>query len=284
MQKIRLGILLPTNNEALCIQACLCDIEKTYTNGMFDTTVFVLDNLSNDNTMLEVADYIKKSNMKIICLNNDRVGKSEVLLDNMNKILSIRCDYYILTDSDNTYNVSSQKIESIIKDMMVNNIEYGVGERIDVFKQHEKYVNKIGNIVFTKIFNHVAKKNQCKIVFNDCLTGFRVFSRELIIKLFNCPKDNTTPKGFELEAYLNMYSIKNQLPCISFGVNYNNRQNGSKSKLRAFTDGCKILKYVNLLNYVYFSDSRPKHLYQRIMEYIFQLKNTSTGDVYEKNV
>ncbi len=66
--------------------------------------------------------------------------------------------------------------------------------------------------------------------------------------------------GFEIEAELSVHASQLRLPVLEVPVSYGNRPEGSKSKLRTFSDGFEILKSMLVL----LKENRPLSLFGSI--------------------
>lgn len=82
---------------------------------------------------------------------------------------------------------------------------------------------------------------------NDIMTGARAFSKDFV-KSFP-----VISKGFEIETEMTIFALDNNFAIKEVPIAYQDRPQGSESKLNTYSDGLKVLKtIVNL-----FKDTKP---------------------------
>lgn len=210
-------ICLPAFNEEITLKPTIDHIKKY----LPDYQIIVFDNGSTDKT-----SYIAK-------LHADQYyyvpkkGKGNVF----KKIISETNDeFIIMTDADNTYDFSN--ISEIIKIFNDNQLNTLIGKRNYI---KSKKINKFrffSNKIFNFIFNLFFSSE-----FKDICSGFRVIR----IKDFKDYKFQSN--GFEIETELNILIAKRKLKYIEYNIDYIERSD-SKSKLRSFIDGPKIIIFL----------------------------------------
>jgi hypothetical protein len=87
-----------------------------------------------------------------------------------------------------------------------------------------------GNVFLTTLFNMVFHSN-----LTDILSGYRAFSRKAMEQI----PINTG--GFDIETEMTLQSLYYNLVILEVPVSFQNRPQGSYSKLRTFRDGFLIL-------------------------------------------
>ena len=94
----------------------------------------------------------------------------------------------------------------------------------------------LGNKLFTAtvnaLFNHY---------FTDIFSGYRIFSRRFV-KSFPA-----ISHGFDIEAEMTIHALQLGVPCDELATHYQERPNGSFSKLHTIKDGARILRTILLL-------------------------------------
>ena len=82
---------------------------------------------------------------------------------------------------------------------------------------------------------------------NDVMTGARAFSRDFA-KSFP-----VLCKGFEIETEMTIFALDNNFKIVEIPIDYQDREEGSESKLNTYSDGFKVLKTIGML----FRDTKP---------------------------
>ena len=109
-----------------------------------------------------------------------------------------------------------------------------------------RFGHRFGNKILTSSVQRMFHGN-----FTDMLSGYRVFSRRFV-KSF--PAESV---GFEIETELSVHSLDMRLPYGEISTPYNERPEGSNSKLSTYKDGVKILAMIIRL----YSNERPKEFW-----------------------
>ena len=213
-----ISLLIPCLNEELTIKKVICDFKKYIPN----INVYVFDNLSTDRT----KDEALKANAEVRTVNSK--GKGNVV---RKAFADIESDIFILVDGDDTYDASS--VTTLVDELIDNHLDMVIGKRvIESFVPNKSYRfgHQVGNNFFNLLVSSLFKNH-----FTDIFSGYRVFSKRFV-KSFPCLSD-----GFEIEAELSIHAIQIKALCLEIPVQYNERPEGSFSKLSTYSDGIKIL-------------------------------------------
>lgn len=214
----KIAVLIPCYNEEKSIAKVIADVKQYLPSAK----VYVYDNNSTDKT----AEIAKKSGAVVRFEN--RQGKGNVV---RRMFADIDADVYVMTDGDETYDLS--RCKDLINYLQDNNLDMVVGARKEVENDAYRIGHRSGNFILTKLVQIFFSQK-----LKDMLSGFRVFSREYV-KTF--PAQST---GFEIETELTVYALSSHLPMAEIETDYFSRPSGSYSKLSTYKDGLKILKTI----------------------------------------
>ena len=191
---------------------------------MPDAIVYVYDNCSTDNTQEQAK------NAGAIVRIEKRQGKGNVI---RTMFADVNADYYVLVDGDLTYD--PKVAPEMIKHLIDNNLDMLNISRDGVAGAYRRG-HKIGNFLLTKTVEVIFGSG-----LSDMLSGYRVFTNRFV-KTFPA-KSN----GFEVETELTVHSLEMKLPIGELSAKYDDRPDGSVSKLSTYRDGVKILLMITRL-------------------------------------
>ena len=212
---MRVCVLIPCYNEELTIKETIDDFKKYIPIE----DIIVCDNNSTDNTLRTAL----KCGARVIT--EKKQGKGFAMQTLFNYAKFRQYDIYIMVDGDNTY-LASNVNELISK--INGGYDMVVGQRDVYFEETKKLANVLGN----KLLMFLLRKYKEEI--SDPLSGYRAFSKDFIEK-YPCNVD-----GFDIEMDMNIWAIKNKMKMTSVIVPFQNRPEGSYSKIN-LKDGIKIL-------------------------------------------
>jgi len=222
--KPSIAVLIPCLNEAQTI----AQVVKDFKNELPDSDVFVYDNGSTDDTIaiaVEAGAKVRSESMK---------GKGSVL---RRMFADIKADVFVVVDGDNTYDSSS--VDELIKTLLDNNLDMVVACRKGAMGRRG---HRFGNWIFNKLNRWLFGPG-----FSDIFSGYRALSQRYV-KSFPAISN-----GFEIETEMSVHASQLRIPVAELDVLYKERPEGSKSKLRTFKDGWKILRtFISLLK-----DNKP---------------------------
>lgn len=213
---MKVAIIIPCLNESAAIARVVRDCRKHLPKA----DVYVLDNGSEDAT----GEIASKAGAKVI--HSPQRGKGNVL---RHAFRVIDADYFIMIDGDGTYPVQeAQRLLDLAEEC---NYEMVMGSRLQLGKPEAfRPLHYMGNRLLTGLV---------RVLFGfpvqDLLTGYRVFSRRFANEV------SLISSGFEIETELTIRAMAQNLAFIEIPIEYGERTEGGKSKLRTFRDGWRIL-------------------------------------------
>lgn len=228
MEKI--AILLPAYNEEVTIQKVIKDFQKVLPQA----EIYVYDNNSKDKTNELARD------AGAIVSFEPRQGKGNVV---RSMFREIDADYYIMVDADDTY--PAEEVEKLLEPLRNGLADMTIGDRLSngtYAKENKRGFHGFGNNLVRILINKLYRGN-----YNDIMTGYRGFNR-LFVKTFP-----VLSPGFEIETELSIHSLDKRFKLVEVPINYQDRPEGSESKLNTFSDGFKVLKLIFNL----FKDYKP---------------------------
>ena len=222
--KNNLLAIIPCLNEEASIIDTINSIKKIIP----DIDIWVVDNNSTDKTV----DLAISAGAQVI--NCEQRGKGFAM---RRAFTLVDKNYHaiFMVDGDSTYSIDS--LPQAIK--LVTNFGYDmvVGKRIDSNeKQYHRiakyrFGHKAGNRILSFLFRKLFG-----IQLSDIFSGWRVFSPGFIKSFMR------VNSGFEIEAELNTHAFVLSAAVAEVPVEYFGRKVGSKSKLKTYSDGSKIIR------------------------------------------
>ena len=221
----KVAVLIPCYNEEKTIKKVVTDFERELKTAK----IYVYDNNSTDNS----AVLAKKAGATVIPESHQ--GKGNVV---RSMFRDIEADCYLMVDADNTY--SAKDAKKMVGFILSKKDRYDmvVGDRLSTnyYKENKRKLHNFGN----KLVRRLVRENFHTQV-NDVMTGYRAFSRDFVK---NFPARSN---GFEVETEMTIYATNKNLKIKEIPIKYKNRQAGSKSKLKTFRDGMKVLLMIRTL-------------------------------------
>jgi len=231
IERYRTVVLIPCHNE----EATIANVVAGFREALPSADVYVFDNNSTDNT----ADAAERSGAKVrrVLLQ----GKGNVL---RRMFADVDADFYVLVDGDNTYDAASAP--KLVEMLRKESLDMVVGIRLPVGTSAYRPGHALGNRLLTGVLSSLFGR-RCK----DVLSGYRAFSRRFVksFPVFSI--------GFEIETELTVHALQMSMNIAEVPTTYKERQKGSTSKLRTFSDGARILFTILQL----FSIERPMVFY-----------------------
>lgn len=214
----RVAVLIPCYNESITIAKVVADVQRALPSSQ----IIVCDNNSTDDT----ARIAKEAGATVI--NEPRQGKGNVL---RSLFRNIEADCYIIIDGDDTYHVD--QLPKMVDMVLSGEADMVIGDRISssYLQVNQRRYHNSGNLLLRFLINKMFKSSV-----PDILSGLRALS-PLFVKNFPI-----LSKGFEIETEMTIYALDNNFIVRSIPVAYNNRPEGSTSKLNTFSDGFKVIK------------------------------------------
>ncbi len=225
---MKIAVTIPALNEELTIAKVINDFRKELPQA----DIYVFDNNSTDKTK-EIA---LQNKAKVITIK--RRGKGHVVREAFEVI---EADFYVLVDADDTY--PAEEVHKLLKPVFEGNCDMTIGSRLGSFrKENKKILHSFGNSLIK-----MALKFAFPTRVNDLLSGYRAMSRDFVKNV------NLLSTGFTIETELTVKALEEGYKIIEIPISYRERPEGSKSKLKSFSDGYSILQAILHL----FRDYRP---------------------------
>jgi len=209
-----IAVLLPCYNEEATIAAVI----ESFRGVLPGATIYVYDNNSSDRTAEAAAA------AGAVVRRERYQGKGNVV---RRMFADIEADVYVLADGDLTYDASAAG--RLVDALVSQNVDMVVGVRVAsgrAFRPGHQFGNQLFNRVVTHLFGNG---------FTDILSGYRVVSRRFA-KSFPAASS-----GFEIETELSVHALDLKLATAELPLPYGERPENSKSKLKTYHDGARIL-------------------------------------------
>ena len=215
---MEIALLIPCYNEEITIAKVIKDFKEQIP----DLKVYVYDNNSSDRTY-EVA-----KEAGAIVDKEYKQGKANVVRSMFEKI---EADIYIMVDGDDTY--PAKHVKELLEPVLNDGYDLVIGDRLTngtYSDENERNFHEFGNKLVKNLINKIFKAK-----LRDIMSGYRVFSKKFVK---NYP---VLYSGFELETDMTIFSLHNNFLMKEIPIDFQERPEGSESKLNTFTDGFKVL-------------------------------------------
>ncbi len=216
----KIAVLIPCYNESKTIRKVIEDFKR----DLPEAVIYVYDNNSTDGT-----DEIAR-NAGAIVRYEKKQGKGNVI-KRMFREIDAEC--YIMTDGDDTYPSSSAR--EMVNLVLNDKVDMVIGDRLSstYFTENKRPFHNFGNVLVRGLINFIYKSN-----IRDVMTGYRAFSY-CFVKTFP-----VLSKGFEIETEMTIHTLDKNLFAKNVIIEYQDRPEGSSSKLNTYSDGFKVLKTI----------------------------------------
>ena len=217
-QDARVVVLIPCYNEAVTVAKVVADVKRALPTAR----IVVCDNNSTDGT----ASIAREAGAQVVT--ESRQGKGNVL---RTLFRNIDADCYIIIDGDDTYSVD--QLPHMADMVLSEGVDMVIGDRISTsyLQVNKRRYHNSGNLFLRFLINKMFNSSV-----PDILSGLRALSPAFVK---NFP---ILSHGFEIETEMTIYALDNNFALCSIPVAYNNRPEGSTSKLNTFSDGFKVIK------------------------------------------
>ncbi|MBQ4283105.1 MAG: glycosyltransferase [Lachnospira sp.] len=213
----KIAVLVPCYNEALTIKKVVTDFRE----ALPEATIYVYDNNSTDGT-----DEIARNAGAVVRYEYQQ-GKGNVLRRMFSEIDAL-C--YIMVDGDDTY--PAKHAREMVDKVLNRKADMVVGDRLSstYFTENKRPFHNFGNTLVRFAINTLFKND-----IKDIMTGYRAFSYRFI-KTFP-----VLSRGFEVETEMSIHAIDKNMFVENVVIDYQDRPDGSESKLNTFSDGFKVI-------------------------------------------
>jgi glycosyltransferase involved in cell wall biosynthesis len=216
-----IAVLLPCHNE----EATIAEVIDGFRRSLPGAEIYVYDNNSTDRTA-EVA----KAAGAVVRFEPYQ-GKGNVV---RRMFADIDADIYVLADGDLTYDASAAG--RLVEALIDRNADMVVGVRVSTAEAAYRPGHRAGNRFFNLLVARLFGNG-----FTDILSGYRVMSRRFA-KSFPAASS-----GFETETELSVHALDLKLVTVEIPLVYGERPENSKSKLRTYRDGLRILAKIVMM-------------------------------------
>lgn len=220
---MKIAVLLPCYNEATTIAKVVEDFKQVLPQAQ----VYVYDNNSTDGS----AKAAQAAGAIVATVR--RQGKGHVIRA---MFKNIDADVYLMADSDDTY--PAKHAADMIQPILKGEADMVIGDRLSstYFEENKRPMHNTGNKIVRWLINTLWH-SQIK----DIMTGYRAFSQPFA-KLFP-----VMSSGFEIETEMSIHALDKRFSLIEIPIDYQDRPEGSSSKLNTFSDGMRVLKTIFIL-------------------------------------
>lgn len=220
-RKPTVAVLLPCYNEELVIRT----VVERFRAALPDADIYVYDNNSSD-----ASTAIARSTGAIV-RSEPRQGKGYVV---RRMFADVEADIYIMCDADGTYDAAAAP--ELLTRLVDDGLDMVVGTRTDVSGTAYRPAHRFGNWLLTSLVRTMFGDG-----FKDMLSGYRVFSHRFV-KSFPMMS-----QGFEIETELTIHALQLGMPAAEIATRFQERVEGSESKLQTVSDGFRILWTITTL-------------------------------------
>ncbi len=213
----KIAVLIPCYNEEKTIEKVVRDFRE----ALPEAVVYVYNNNSKDRT----AELAEKAGA--VVRHEWKQGKGNVV---RRMFREIQAQCYIMVDGDDTYPASAARE---IADLVLNkNVDMVVGDRLSstYFTENKRPFHNLGNKLVRFGVNYIFKGKV-----KDIMTGYRGFSYEFA-KSFP-----VLSRGFEIETEMTAHALDKNMHIEEIVIQYQDRPEGSESKLNTVSDGIKVI-------------------------------------------
>jgi glycosyltransferase involved in cell wall biosynthesis len=212
----KIAVLVPCNNEEVTIGKVIDDFHSQLPSA----TIYIFDNCSTDRTAAVAAEHGAS------VIKEPRQGKGFVIESMFERI---DADFYVMVDGDDTY--PADCVHKLLAPVLSDDADMVVGARLsDYADKSFRPMHILGNNLVRFLVNWVGK-----VQLTDIMSGYRAFNRRVV----RCIP--VVSSGFEVETEMTIQMLYHRLKIVEVPVSYQPRPAGSKSKLRTFTDGFRVL-------------------------------------------
>ncbi|AWX46653.1 MULTISPECIES: glycosyltransferase family 2 protein [Enterococcus] len=217
----KIAVLIPCYNEEATISTVIEDFKRE----LPEADIYVYDNNSTDRTYelaVQGGAIVKKE---------PRQGKGNVIRQ---MFFDIDADYYLMVDGDDTY--PAEAVHGLLEKLRSGEADMVIGDRLSngtYFDENKRPFHDFGNNL---VRNTITRMYKTKIL--DVMTGYRGFNR-IFVKSFPIMSS-----GFQIETELTIHALDKKFKFVEIPIEYQDRPEGSISKLNTFSDGFKVIMMI----------------------------------------
>lgn len=216
----KIAILIPCYNEEKTIKKVVGDFKE----ALPEAVIYVYDNNSTDQTAVFAAEA-----GAMVCYEYQQ-GKGNVI---RSMFRQIDADCYLMIDGDDTY--PAKHAQEMVDLVLEKGVDMVIGDRLSstYFEENKRPFHNFGNKLVRSLINLIWKAEV-----KDIMTGYRAFSKPFV-KLFPVMSG-----GFEIETEMTIHALDKRFFLKEIKIDYQDRPEGSFSKLNTHRDGIKVLKTI----------------------------------------
>jgi len=221
---VAVAIVLPAYNEEATIEGTV----RAFHAVLPDAEIWVINNRSTDATESVARNTLLALNCSGGVLNELRKGKGNAV---RRAFLDIDADIYVLADADLTY--PADRVHDLMAPVIDGQADMVVGDRHSAghyAAENKRALHGFGNTLVKNLVNRLFNANLA-----DIMSGYRVFSRRFVKSY------PILVEGFEIETDVTLHALDKRFRIVEIPVEYQDRPEGSISKLNTFADGAKVL-------------------------------------------
>ncbi|MGI6718841.1 MAG: glycosyltransferase family 2 protein [Bacteroidales bacterium] len=217
---MKIAVLIPCYNEAQTISKVVKDFKEVLPLA----DIYVYDNNSTDET-----SRIAKEAGAIVRYERKQ-GKGNVI---RRMFREINADCYLMIDGDDTY--PAKHAPELVNKLIQEDADMVIGDRLSstYFDENKRPFHNSGNKLVRGLI-----RNFWETDIHDIMTGYRAFSKRFV-KLFPVMSPN-----FEIETEMTIHALDKRFTIVEVPIEYQDRPDGSESKLNTFSDGFKVLNTI----------------------------------------
>lgn len=211
----RIAVLIPCYNEAVTVARVVADFRAALPGA----DIYVYDNNSRDDT----AAIARQAGA--IVRTERRQGKGNVV---RRMFADVEADIYVMVDGDGTYEADAAP--RLVAELTSGPFDKVNGARVHTsaaaYRRGHQFGNRLLSGLVSTLFGAQSR---------DMLSGYKALSRRFV-KSFPA-----STQGFEIETELLIHTLDLDLPMSELDTAYDERPEGSESKLSTVKDGVRIL-------------------------------------------
>lgn len=227
LKEINIAVIIPAYNEELTIEGVI----KDFFQHCPQASIYVVDNNSSDRTAELALKTYEILGCKGGLISEKQPGKAAAVRKAFRMVES---DIFVMADADLTYPAAD--LESLLKPVMNGDADMVCGNRHSCNRyasENKRPMHNLGNKLVRKLINVLFHGN-----LEDILTGYRVFSARFVK---NYP---ILSNGFELETEMSIHALDKGYSILEIPTRYQDRPEGSFSKLNTIKDGVRVIKTI----------------------------------------
>ncbi|MFZ5483242.1 MAG: glycosyltransferase family 2 protein [Pseudomonadota bacterium] len=224
----RVAVILPAYNEEATISATIEDFHS----ALPEAAIWVINNRSTDSTERKAQDTLSRLACAGGVINERRPGKGNAV---RRAFLDVDADIYVLADADMTY--PADQAGTLMDPVMAGEADMVVGDRHSAGHyeaENKRAFHGFGNRLVRDLVNRLFRANLA-----DIMSGYRVFSRRFVKSY------PILVEGFEIETDMTLHALDKRFRIVEIPVHYQDRPEGSFSKLNTLRDGARVISTIS---------------------------------------